>query len=233
MKKIYISLLLLCFCVLSFGQKKLYNRDTWTITQFPTYLLFKRLPDKILGAADCERFYAKEFEIKFPKKCLNYYFSGGKRYCFFYKENQAIFILIDRYVDCVNEDPDISFKHNYFGLYSKKAAVKDTVYVPDKEEISYFIDRLGIDCFKDNDYCFKIFKMYENLPDSIEYPKLRNNLVIIKNGAKIFLFNIKDKNIKEFSSLVQSINVIPRTKKLVYDKDDRSEKWIDCNGNCD
>jgi hypothetical protein len=119
------------------------------------------------------------FEIELPKGMKYFESINSSVFKFYYRSNQVI---------CIKTD-----------IFKEKEVTIDTMYIPTEKEIYDIIKHV----MDDSEYD----KKTENIYFSKKY-MLKNNLLKIQNGTEILLFNIKDKNIKEFYNKILSFKII-------------------------
>ena len=180
------------------------------------YLLvtFYRIRSFLVSAGG-DQFYS-DFKIKLPKGFVYQdVFALGDKFRFIYKNNQAIFIINQKAVKKYD-------RIDRFGNYIRADTIyletsKDTIFVPTGNEIKEeFIRRmLRITNDKERKKCKKFADFADMVFDKLIYDddysksKGRKDIMISKNNVKILLFNVKKKNIKKWSKLVQEIEVVP------------------------
>jgi len=167
----------------------------------------------------CSHDFYSDFKIKLPKGLKYQEVLGfGNLIRFVYKNNQAIFIRNQKVVKKYCDIDSLNNKFRYDTIYLE--TLKDTIFVPTEDEmkqdeIRRIVVRIigGLD-YKDckSIHCKKFAEMIFNdlvLEENYSKSKGRKDIMIYKNGVKILLFNVKEKNIKKWTKLVQEIEVFP------------------------
>ena len=186
------------------------------------YLLYKYYRIRaflISGSSIFSNDFYSDFKIKLPKG-LKYQevLSSGNLLRFIYKNNQAIFIKNQKVIQKYGDIDSLNNKFRYDTIYLE--TLKDTIFIltedeMKKDEIRRMVVRIiGNLDYEDckNIHCKKFAEMIFNdlvLEEDYSKSKGRKDIMIYKNGVKILLFNVKEKNIKKWTKLVQEIEVIP------------------------
>jgi hypothetical protein len=203
-KNILLGLLLL-HTVFGFSQ----NTDgiLWKIENKKHHLLFEWYRDRRVGShADNSYFFESDIKIKLPilLKCK---VIDDRFFFFIYKNNQAIIVN--------NTSTTITIKIDYTThdtvIYTNYTERKDTTFVPTEEEMDFFTNSQDFELLKNKYY--RKFRYLVNDVNLEDYPKGHKNLVIYKNGVRILLFNIKQKNIDKWAKIVQEVEVFPCNKE--------------------
>jgi hypothetical protein len=127
------------------------------------------------------------FEVKLPKQLVTYESPRFTKFWFYFNDNQ--FVVID---------------NNNGG---EKNELIDTVYQPDYFTVEDMVTH-GINPRYSSRYHKRATKLVEKRKND-EIDKYRKDILIVKNGCKILLFNIKE---KEFE---HTFNTINRSFKLL------------------
>ena len=188
MKKLTIILMWLLFVLPgeTYGQTFEYNDGRTRFDCREMNYLEVHFITSVGARADNEVFDHMNFEIKLPPQMEYYAFSHGCEgfFKFFYKRDESIFIITPLLPSVLPED---------------------TIYEPTIDEVDKVIYHFLLSDYEESPKNRKIVRKLDNLKSM---KKDRRNLVIVKNGITILLFNIKKENLQQYQELVSSVKLI-------------------------
>ena len=185
MKKLVFILLWISFMSFdkAYGQNIEYDNGRTSFHYKEAHYAEFRYETSLIGVADSQEFYFMNFEVKLPL-LLDDLICTTNIFRFFYKHNESIFISTP---------------------YLNSVLPEDAIYEPTFIEVFGLINSLLVNDEGDIPQSTKILRKFDRL-ESMK--KNRRNLVIVKNGITIVLFNIKKENLQQYQELVLSVKLI-------------------------